>query len=164
MTTKQRRLTWMVFCLLSLGVAGILILLAARDSVVFFFSPSELVQRNIAPNQQVRIGGLVAIGSVHKDDQIVRFVVTDMVQDIPIVFTGVLPDLFRESRGVVVEGKFGTDGTFYASVVLAKHNETYMPRDVAEILKKNKTPQTANTTLQHEIINRAATTTIQSSQ
>lgn len=135
-TRKQRRMAWVISGLLALGAAVGLVLLAARDAVVFFFSPSELVQREIAADYRVRMGGLVAIGSVRKDGEVVRFVVTDMAHAITVLFTGILPDLFREGRGVVVEGRLGTDGIFQASGVLAKHDETYMPREVAAALKK----------------------------
>ena len=136
MTRKQRRLAWVVFGLLALGTAVGLVLLAARDSVVFFFSPSELAAKPIDSNRRLRIGGLVATGSVRKEGTVVHFVVTDMARDIPVVFTGLLPDLFREGQGVVAEGKLGGDGVFRASEVLAKHDETYMPREVVEALKK----------------------------
>lgn len=132
----KQHLVWTLFSLLMLGTAVSLILLAARDTVVFFFSPSELVQQSVSPDRRLRIGGLVANGSVQKDGQMVRFTVTDTIHDIPVVFIGVLPDLFREGRGVVAEGKLRADGLFQASDVLAKHNETYMPREVAETLKK----------------------------
>lgn len=137
LTRKQRRLAWIISGLLAFGTAVGLILLVARDSVVFFFSPSELVQRGITPDRRrVRMGGLVATGSVRKEGQTVRFVVTDMAHEITVVFTGLLPDLFREGQGVVAEGRLGADGVFQASGVLAKHDETYMPREVAEALKK----------------------------
>ncbi len=136
MTRKKRRLAWVVSGLLALGMAVGLVLLAVRDSVVFFFSPSELAERPIALDRRLRIGGLVATGSVRKEGRLVHFVVTDMAHDIPVVFTGILPDLFREGQGVVAEGRLGADGVFQASEVLAKHDETYMPREVADTLKK----------------------------
>lgn len=133
---KRYRLILVLSSLLALGIAVGLILFAARDTVVFFFSPSELLSQSFPSEKRLRVGGLVVNGSVKKEEKTVRFVITDTVHSIPVVFTGFLPDLFREGQGVVAEGKLGTDGLFQASDVLAKHSETYMPPEVAETLKK----------------------------
>ena len=113
-----------------------LILTAVEDNIVFFFSPSDLKSRPVTADQRLRVGGLVEDGSVKKDGEVVRFVVTDNAEKLTIQYTGILPDLFREGQGIVAEGKLGTDGVFMASDVLAKHDENYMPPEVAEALKK----------------------------
>jgi cytochrome c-type biogenesis protein CcmE len=137
MTRKQRRLTLVASALAVLGLAVGLVLVALRDNIVFFYGPSELAQKAPAPGARLRVGGLVKEGSLRrKAGQSVRFVVTDMKAEVEATYTGLLPDLFREGQGVVAEGTLGKDGIFYAETVLAKHDERYMPREVAESLKK----------------------------
>jgi cytochrome c-type biogenesis protein CcmE len=136
MTRKQRRGVLIGTCLLVLGVAVGLVLYAMRDSIVFFYSPSDVADRHVAPGQRFRLGGLVETGSVERDaGATVRFVVTDRAKTLPVTYTGVLPDLFREGQGVVAEGTLGPDGVFHADSVLAKHDEKYMPPEVAAKLK-----------------------------
>lgn len=137
MSRKHRRLLLVVVGLAMLGSGAALVLTAMNDAIVFFFSPSEIKQRPLAADQRVRLGGLVEDGSVLKSGGDVSFVVTDTVEKIPVRYTGVLPDLFREGQGIVAEGRLGPDGVFVAAEVLAKHDENYMPREVAEALKKN---------------------------
>ncbi|MDX2144339.1 MAG: cytochrome c maturation protein CcmE [Rhodospirillaceae bacterium] len=137
MTRKTQRLYFVALGLLGLFAATALILTAAEDSVVFFFSPTELKEKTIAPQQRLRVGGLVEEGSVVKDGNTVSFTVTDTVEKLSIRYTGILPDLFREGQGIVAEGTLGRDGIFVASDVLAKHDENYMPPEVAEALKAN---------------------------
>jgi len=122
--------------LLGLFSATALILTAMDDNLVFFFSPSDMKERHVAPEQRLRVGGLVEEGSVKKSAETVTFIVTDNVEKLTISYTGILPDLFREGQGIVAEGKMGRDGIFMASDVLAKHDENYMPPEVAEALKK----------------------------
>jgi cytochrome c-type biogenesis protein CcmE len=137
MTRKQRRGVLIGTCLVVLGVAVGLVLYAMRDSIVFFYSPSEIAKMGIAPGQRFRLGGLVETGSVVRDQgTTIHFVVTDKIATLPVTYTGVLPDLFREGQGVVVEGLLGPDGTFRADNVLAKHDEKYMPPEVAKKLKE----------------------------
>ncbi len=136
MTRKRRRLYFVGLGLLGLFTATALILTAVEDNIVFFFSPSDLKARTVTADQRLRVGGLVEDGSVQKDGEKVRFVVTDNAEKLTIQYTGILPDLFREGQGIVAEGKLGTDGVFMASDVLAKHDENYMPPEVAEALKK----------------------------
>jgi cytochrome c-type biogenesis protein CcmE len=119
-----------------LSFAAALALSAFRDSIVFFVTPSELAQKSIAPGTRLRIGGLVKEGSVVRDGLSARFEVTDGRADLPVVYRGVLPDLFREKQGVIAEGKIDPAGTFQADTVLAKHDERYMPKEVADALKK----------------------------
>jgi cytochrome c-type biogenesis protein CcmE len=136
MTRKQRRGVLIGTCLVVLGVAIGLVLYAMRDSIVFFYSPSDVAQMQIAPGQRFRLGGLVETGSVVRGEgTTVRFVITDRAKTLPVMYTGVLPDLFREGQGVVAEGILEPDGTFHADSVLAKHDEKYMPPEVAAKLK-----------------------------
>jgi cytochrome c-type biogenesis protein CcmE len=139
MTRKRRRLYTVLAGMVVLGAAAALVLSAFEDNLVFFYSPSELPGKDIAPGQTLRIGGLVEEGSVERldDGLTVAFTVTDLVATVPVRFTGVLPDLFGEGQGVVAEGTLGAGGVFVARTVLAKHDETYMPREVADALKKS---------------------------
>jgi cytochrome c-type biogenesis protein CcmE len=136
MTRRQRRIVLIVTALTVLSFAAALALSAFRDSIVFFVTPSELAQKSIAPGTRLRIGGLVKEGSVVRDGLSARFEVTDGRADLPVVYRGVLPDLFREKQGVIAEGKIDPAGTFQADTVLAKHDERYMPKEVADALKK----------------------------
>ena len=136
MTRKQRRGVLIGTCLAVLAVAVGLVLFAMRDSIVFFYSPSEVAAMQIAPGQRFRLGGLVETGSVVRDQgTTVRFIITDQAKTLPVTYTGVLPDLFREGQGVVAEGTLEPDGVFHADNVLAKHDENYMPPEVAKKLK-----------------------------
>jgi len=134
-TRKQRRLYFVLLGLVALGLAAGLVLSAVSDSLVYFYTPSDLHAKALPEGRRVRIGGLVEQGSVVRDGQSVRFVVTDLTRTVPVTYSGVLPDLFREGQGVVVEGRIGPGGVFQASEVLAKHDEKYMPKDVADALK-----------------------------
>lgn len=137
---KRQRMYIIGAILLAVGGAAALMLTAFEDSVVFFFSPTEIAEKSpIDPDQRLRIGGLVVEGSVAKQDdgQTIAFVVTDMTESVPVSYRGILPDLFREGQGVVAEGHMNSDGTFVASEVMAKHDENYMPPEVAESLKKS---------------------------
>jgi cytochrome c-type biogenesis protein CcmE len=137
MTRKQRRSVLIGVCLAVLGVAVGLVLYAMRDSIVFFYSPSEVAKMQIAPGQRFRLGGLVQAGSVVRGEgTTIRFVVTDQTKTLPVTYTGVLPDLFREGQGVVAVGTLEPDGVFHADTVLAKHDENYMPPEVAKKLKE----------------------------
>jgi cytochrome c-type biogenesis protein CcmE len=138
MTPKRRRLSIVLIGLVMLGTAAALVLTAFEDNLVFFFSPTDLKAKTVTADQRIRIGGLVEEGSVKKSDNglVVNFRVTDLENIIPVTFKGVLPDLFREGQGVIAEGQL-VQGTFNASEVLAKHDETYMPKEVADALKKS---------------------------
>jgi cytochrome c-type biogenesis protein CcmE len=138
MSRKQRRLSLIVSAMAVLGAAVALMLNALRDSIVFFNSPSDLVQHHARPGTRVRIGGLVKIGSMARgEDLSVRFEVTDGKNSILVSYRGVLPDLFREDQGVVAEGVLDAGGTFTADSILAKHDATYMPREVSDALKRS---------------------------
>lgn len=137
MTRKQRRSVLIGGCLAVLGLAVGLVLFALEDSIVFFYSPSDIVEKKIKPGQRIRLGGLVEEGSVKRgENTTIQFTVTDTAKTILVMYTGVLPDLFREGQGVVTEGKLGSDGVFVADSVLAKHDENYMPPEVADALKQ----------------------------
>ena len=137
MTRKQRRATMIIAALVTLGVAVGLVLFAMKDSIVFFHSPSDVTEKHIAPGTRFRLGGLVEKGSVQRrQGATVQFNVTDLAQSIKVTYTGILPDLFKEGQGVVTEGTLNPDGTFTADTVLAKHDENYMPPEVADSLKK----------------------------
>lgn len=137
MTRKQRRGILIGLCVSVLAVAVGLVLYALEDNIVFFHSPSDVAEKKVNPGQRFRLGGLVAEGSVKRGEgTTVRFAITDTAKTVKVSFTGVLPDLFREGQGVVTEGKLDGSGLFVADSVLAKHDETYMPPEVAESLRK----------------------------
>jgi cytochrome c-type biogenesis protein CcmE len=137
MTRKGRRLALIGAVVGMLGLAAGLMMFAFRDNIVFFYGPTELAQKRPGPGARLRIGGLVKEGSVKKlDGQRIDFVVTDTKADVAVTYVGQVPDLFREGQGVVAEGTLVSPGNFRADTVLAKHDEKYMPREVADALKK----------------------------
>ena len=137
MTRKQRRLTMIGGSLAVLAVAAALVLNAMRDSIVFFSTPVMVAEQHIPPGKRFRLGGLVENGSLVRGDNLaVSFKVSDGDATLLVAFKGILPDLFREGQGVVAEGALDPSGVFRADTVLAKHDETYMPKDVADALKK----------------------------
>lgn len=136
MTRKQKRGVLIGGGVATLAIALILVMFALKDSVVFFHTPSDIAEKGVPAGQRIRLGGLVENGSVVRDGTTIKFKVTDTLKDIPVSFTGVLPDLFREGQGVVAEGVLDGDGGFKADTVLAKHDENYMPRDVAKALEE----------------------------
>lgn len=135
MKRKQKRLAIIAGLALVLGLATTLVLVALRDQIVFFYSPSELHEKAVAAGTPIRLGGLVKAGSWVRTGQTNDFVVTDGETDVAAKFVGILPDLFREGQGVVAEGTLSADGSFAANNVLAKHDENYMPKEVVESLK-----------------------------
>jgi cytochrome c-type biogenesis protein CcmE len=136
MTRKQRRLTLIGCALVVLGFASGLVLYALRDSIVFFSTPSMAAEQHIVAGKRFRLGGLVERGSLICGKDQVSFEVGDGGARLPVTYKGILPDLFREGQGVVAEGALDASGTFRADTVLAKHDENYMPKDVADALKK----------------------------
>jgi len=136
LTRKQKRFSLIMAGLAVLGLAAGLVLYALSDTIVFFFTPAEAMAKNIQPETRFRLGGLVADGSLKRDGTTIEFIVTDTEKSIPVTFTGQLPDLFREGQGVVAEGRLNDEGVFIADTVLAKHDENYMPKEVADALKK----------------------------
>jgi len=135
---RTRRALWIVGGLAALGLATALVLNAFQSNMVFFFTPTQVASHEAPQNRAFRIGGLVEAGSVQRDKDAltVRFIVTDTAKAIPVTYHGILPDLFREGKGVVAQGRIGPDGTFHATEVLAKHDENYMPPEAADALKK----------------------------
>ncbi|MEQ8587833.1 MAG: cytochrome c maturation protein CcmE [Thalassobaculaceae bacterium] len=137
MTRKNQRIALIVGGLSFLGIAAGLVLTAFEDSVVFFFSPTELQAKPVDPEQRIRVGGLVEEGTVERGpaDAEVRFNVTDGTTSLTIRYVGILPDLFREGQGIVAQGQM-RNAMFQADEVLAKHDENYMPKEVADALKQ----------------------------
>src|SRR5216684_5350170 len=137
MTRRQRRLTIIGGSLAVLALALALVLNGLRDSIVFFSTPAMVAEKHILPGRRFRLGGLVQPGTLKRGDNLaVSFEVADGSATLPVAYKGILPDLFREGQGVVAEGALDASGTFRADSVLAKHDETYMPREVADALKK----------------------------
>ncbi len=136
MTPRQKRLSWIVGGVAVLAVAAGLVLSALNSNIVFFYTPSEVARDEVPTARSFRIGGLVEPGSIQREGTRVSFVVTDNVHKVPVAYTGSLPDLFREGKGVVAQGRLETDGHFVATEVLAKHDENYMPPEAEEALRK----------------------------
>ena len=138
MTPRQRRMTLVAGIVVGVGIAGALALSAFRSNVTFFFDPTAVAAGQVKPGEHFRLGGMVTQGSVKRTPGSleVHFVVTDFKHDVPVTYSGVLPDLFREGTGVVAHGRMQGDGTFVADEVLAKHDEKYMPPEVARSLKR----------------------------
>ncbi len=127
MKPRHKRAALIVGGLAALGIAAYLVLNAFQSNLVFFFSPSQIASGEAPKNRTFRVGGMVKAGTVKRDNLTVGFVVTDTAKEVSVTYTGILPDLFREGKGVVAQGKLGDDGVFTATEVLAKHDENYMP-------------------------------------
>lgn len=140
MKPRHKRLALICVGLVGLGIAAALVLNAFQKNLVFFFSPTQVAAHEAPTQKTFRIGGLVQQGSVQREDDglTVRFVVTDLAHSMPVVYTGILPDLFKEGKGVVAQGKLNADGIFHADQVLAKHDENYMPPEAADAIKQNQ--------------------------
>ena len=151
MKPRHKRALVIASGLAALGVATALVLNAFNSNLVFFFSPTQVAANEAPQGRSFRIGGLVEMNSIQRETQglVTRFVVTDMAKTIPVTYTGLLPDLFKEGKGVVAQGKLGADGIFRADQVLAKHDENYMPPEAADALAKGKAgaPQQTSATL-----------------
>jgi cytochrome c-type biogenesis protein CcmE len=135
---RYRRLGWIIGGLAALGIAAALVLNAFRSNLVFFYTPTQIAAKEAPQGRPFRVGGLVEAGSLARETNslTVRFRVTDTAQTVPVTYTGLLPDLFKEGKGVVAQGTLGPDGVFHASEVLAKHDENYMPPEAADAVKK----------------------------
>lgn len=136
MTPRQKRLGWIVGGVAVLAIAAGLVLSALSSNIVFFYTPTQVARDEVPAERNFRIGGLVAPGSVERDGTRVSFVVTDNANRVPVAYTGSLPDLFREGKGVVAQGRLEANGRFVASEVLAKHDENYMPPEAEEALRQ----------------------------
>jgi len=145
MKPRHKRAALIAGGLAAISIAAYFVLNAFQSNLVFFFTPSQVESGEAPKNRAFRIGGLVKTGSVHRDNLTVSFIVTDTVKEVPVTYTGILPDLFREGKGIVAQGQIKGDGKFTASEVLAKHDENYMPpeaqhaMDQAAIEKAGKT-------------------------
>ena len=140
MKKRHKRIAFIVASLAALGLATWLVLGAFRQNLVFFFSPTQVAAKEAPVNKTFRIGGLVENGSLKRENDglTIRFTVTDTANTIPVVYKGILPDLFKEGRGCVAQGRVGSDGVFYADQIMAKHDENYMPPEAARALDKAK--------------------------
>jgi len=140
MKRRHKRVIFIACCLAALGLAAWLVLAAFKNNLVFFFSPTQVAAKEAPQGRTFRIGGLVQDGTVKRDNDglTIRFTVTDTANTIPIVYKGILPDLFKEGRGCVAQGKVGSDGVFYADQIMAKHDENYMPPEAAKALEQGK--------------------------
>jgi cytochrome c-type biogenesis protein CcmE len=138
MKARHKRLMWILLGLGVIAVAAALVFRAFNSNMVFFITPTEVAENKAPKDRTFRLGGMVTAGSLQRqqDGLTVNFMVTDMAKTIPVTFTGILPDLFKEGKGVVAQGKLGPDGVFRAAEVLAKHDENYMPPEAAEALKR----------------------------
>ena len=140
MKKRHKRITFIVASLAALGLATWLVLGAFRQNLVFFFSPTQVATKEAPVNKTFRIGGLVENGSLKRENDglTIRFTVTDTANTIPVVYRGIMPDLFKEGRGCVAQGRIGSDGVFYADQIMAKHDENYMPPEAARALDQAK--------------------------
>lgn len=138
MTPRQRRITLVVGILAGVSIAGLLALNAFRENVMFFFDPSQIAAGEAPVDKRFRLGGMVRPGTVDRQAGTLdmSFVVTDFKHDVKVVYSGVVPDLFRENQGVVAHGRLGANGVFVADEILAKHDENYMPPEVARAIKE----------------------------
>lgn len=141
MKPRHKRFAWIALGLAALGIATALVLTAFNKNLVFFFTPSQVAAKEAPVGRTFRIGGMVVPGSVKRDGVEVHFVVTDTAKEIPVVYRGQLPDLFKEGKGVVAQGSLGPDGVFKAREVLAKHDENYMPPDAAHAIEQAQKAQ-----------------------
>jgi cytochrome c-type biogenesis protein CcmE len=149
MKARSKRFAWIAAGLGVLGLAAALVLNAFQSNLVFFFTPSQVASKEAPQGRAFRIGGMVVAGSLARepDTLTVRFRVTDTAQTVPVVYTGLLPDLFREGKGVVAQGSLGPDGVFHATEALAKHDENYMPPDAKSAIDTARNGATAGTTM-----------------
>ncbi len=142
MKPRHKRTAIIVGALVALSLAAYFVLNAFESNLVFFFSPSQVAAGEAPKNRPFRVGGLVKTGTVKRDNLTVNFVVTDSIKDVDVAYTGILPDLFREGKGVVAQGKLGADGKFSASEVLAKHDENYMPPEAQQAMDQARVQKT----------------------
>ena len=149
MKRRHKRIGIIIAGLAGLGIAAFLVANAFRNNLVFFFSPTQVAAKEAPVNRTFRIGGLVEEGTLKRDDDglTVRFTVTDTASSIPVVYKGILPDLFKEGRGCVAQGRLGDDGVFRAEEVLAKHDENYMPPEAGDAIEKAKHAKEASKTV-----------------
>lgn len=149
MTPRQKRFSLIGLGLAALGIAAALVLNAFQSNLVFFFTPTQVANGEVPKGQSFRIGGMVEAGTLQRENDglTVHFVMSDTVKRVPVTYKGILPDLFKEGKGAVAQGRLSSEGTFVASEVLAKHDENYMPPEAAEAMAKAKATgkQSSNT-------------------
>ena len=145
MSPRQKRLTFIAAGIVALSLATAFVLNAFRSNLVFFFTPTQVAQGEAPTNRVFRVGGLVKEGSLRRDQPLIEFVITDTARDIVVHYSGLLPDLFQEGKGVVAQGRLDERGQFTASEVLAKHDENYMPPEAQHALDKATADKAANT-------------------
>ena len=140
MKRRHRRIAFIIVGLAGLAIATFLVASAFKNNLVFFFSPTQVAAKEAPVNRTFRVGGLVQNGTLQRDNDglTVRFIVTDTAANVPVVYKGILPDLFKEGRGCVAQGKVGSDGVFYADQIMAKHDENYMPPEAGQAIDKAK--------------------------
>ena len=140
MKKRHKRIVFIVISLAALGLATWLVLGAFRNNLVFFFSPTQVMAKEAPIGRTFRVGGLVENGSLKRDTDglTIRFTVTDTANSIPVVYKGIMPDLFKEGRGCVAQGRVGSDGVFYADTIMAKHDENYMPPQAGQAIDSAK--------------------------
>lgn len=141
MKPRHKRAALIIGGLAAIGVAATLVLNALDSNIALYVTPSEVAAGKTPQGKAFRIGGMVKEGSIRRDNLTVNFVITDTAKDIPVAYTGILPDLFKEGKGVVAEGKLGKDGVFSSTQVLAKHDENYMPPEAAHALEQAQKAQ-----------------------
>ena len=149
MKRRHKRIAFIVAGLAALGIAAAFVLTAFQSNLVFFFSPTQVASKEAPVDRTFRIGGLVENGTIKRqsDGLTVHFTVTDTAQSIPVVYKGILPDLFKEGKGCVAQGRLGADGVFYADEVLAKHDENYMPPEAGDAIDSAKHTREAAKTI-----------------
>ena len=149
MKRRHKRIAFIVAGVAALGIAAAFVLTAFQSNLVFFFSPTQVAAKEAPVDRTFRIGGLVENGTIKRqsDGLTVHFTVTDTAESIPVVFRGILPDLFKEGKGCVAQGRLGADGVFYADEVLAKHDENYMPPEAGDAIDKAKHTREASKTI-----------------
>jgi cytochrome c-type biogenesis protein CcmE len=145
MKPRQKRIALIAGGLVALGIAAGFVLNALDSNIAFFVTPSEIAAGKAPQGKAFRLGGMVKEGSVQRDNLTVHFVVTDTAKDVPVAYTGILPDLFKEGKGAVAQGKMGPDGVFIASEVLAKHDENYMPPEAQHAMDQAQAQKAAKT-------------------
>ncbi len=145
MKPRHKRAAIIAGGLVTLSLAAYLVLNAFQSNLVFFFTPSQIAAGEAPKNRTFRVGGMVKMGTIQRDNLTVSFVVTDTAKEVGVTYTGILPDLFREGKGVVAQGQLGADGKFTASEVLAKHDENYMPPEAQHAMDEAKAQQTIKT-------------------
>jgi cytochrome c-type biogenesis protein CcmE len=145
MKPRTLRFLWIVAALAVLGAAAFFVLNAFQSNLVFFFTPTQIHQGQAPQGRTFRVGGMVLEGSLKREGEVIHFVVTDTAQQVPVTFNGLLPDLFKEGRGVVAQGKLNDDGMFVASEVLAKHDENYMPPEAQHAIDQAEAAREAST-------------------